>query len=77
MAHRQAETYGTIWAFKIEVIGLKVLKKLASISIILGYLLIIGSAGAEELDQISAAQCIMQTIAGIVLVGGGMAVYGI
>ena len=71
MAHRQAETYGTIWAFKIEV------RKLASISIILGYLLIIGSAGAEELDQISAAQCIMQTIAGIVLVGGGMAVYGI
>lgn len=56
---------------------MKVLKKLASISIILGYLLILGSAGAEELDQISASQCIMQTIAGIIMVGGGMAVYGI
>jgi hypothetical protein len=56
---------------------MKMIKKLCVVSIIIGYLCILGSAGAEELNHINATQCDLQTILGVVIAGGGVGVWHI
>ena len=41
----------------------------------LGYLIILGSVGAEEANYIGTAQCILQTILGVIMIGGGISVW--
>jgi hypothetical protein len=54
---------------------MKVIKKLCGFIIMLGYLIILGSVGAEEANYIGTAQCILQTILGIIMIGGGISVW--
>lgn len=53
------------------------IKNLCVVSIVLGYLCILGSVGAEELNHITAAQCNLQTIIGVAMLGGGAGIWHI
>lgn len=53
------------------------LKKICVISVVIGYLFVLGSVGAEELNHITAAQSNLQTIIGFAIMGGGIGLWRI
>lgn len=53
------------------------LKKICVLSVVIGYLCILGSVGAEELNQITTAQCNLQAIIGFAIMGGGIGLWHI
>lgn len=56
---------------------MKVIKNLCVVSMVLGYLCILCSAKAEELNHISELQCNLQTIIGFLIAGGGVGLWHI
>lgn len=56
---------------------MKIIKHLCGISVVLGYLCVLCSAKAEELNHISELQCNLQTIVGLIMTGGGVGIWHI
>lgn len=53
------------------------IKRICVFSVVLGYLCVLGSIGAEELNHITAQQCNLQTIIGFAITGGGVGLWHI
>ena len=56
---------------------MKIIKNPCVVSMVLGYLCILCSAKAEELNHITTAQCNLQTIIGFLIAGGGVGLWHI
>lgn len=50
----------------------RIIGGLSGLSILIGFLLIAGTAGSLDLNSISLSQGILQSLGGLLLIGGGL-----